>query len=232
MSEFDQQYPVPLGSEAEETPFHESKPNGHIPNPPHNPAPTEGRAAKLRKKRASSANPEGGVSNDSKIQTKLEVRTSNKKWWYRAHRDAEFQIPVELLVIEGGRDEGTWLLEPDVEFSDELSQHIVPAILTRCITSDGTEFLFLAKQTEKSPRSSTRRLISEAREKWIQSTWNGNSKSYDFRYASQLRREPVWPEKTIDELIDLGFDGFIINNPNHEVVNRLLWPDDEDGVSQ
>jgi hypothetical protein len=230
MSEYDPQSISPIESDAAENPFSEARPNGHTSHPPNNPAP-EGRAAKLRKKRAN-ASAEGGVSNDGKIQTKLEVRTANKKWWYRAHREAEFQIAVELLVIEGGRDEGVWLLEPDVEFSDELSQHIVPAILTRCITSDGTEFLFLAKQTEKSPRSSTRRLVTEARERWIQSTWNGNSKSYDFRYASQLRREPTWPVKTMDELLDLGFDGYIINNPNHEVVNRLLWPDDEDGISQ
>ena len=231
MSEYDQQYPVPETG----NPFsEEAKPNGHTQHPPETgeafPS-TNGRAAKLRKKRAG-ANPEGGVSNEGKIQTKLEVRTPTKKSWYRAHREAEFQVPVDLLIIEGGRDEGTWLLEPDVEFSDELSQHIVPAILTRCITSDGTEFLFMAKQTEKSPRSSTRRLITEAREKWIQSSWNGNSKSYDFRYATQLRREPAWPVKTIDELLELAFDGFIINNPNHEVINRLLWQDDEDGVSQ
>jgi hypothetical protein len=219
MSEFfDQQYPLPPEVEAEAFPA------------PVNPT-TNGRAAKLRKKRAG-ASPEAGSSGEGKIQTKLEVRTPNKKAWYRAHRDAEFQIPVDLLVIEGGRDEGVWLLEPDVEFPEELSQHTVPALLTRCITSDGTEFLFLAKQTEKSPRSSTRRLIAEAREKWIQSSWNGNSKSYDFRYASQLRREPVWPEKTIDELLELAFDGYIINHSAHEVVNRLLFPDDEDGFTQ
>jgi hypothetical protein len=219
-------YPVPPN--AGENPFQEA-PNGKTTHPPDNPAPTEGRAAKLRKKRAA-ANPEGGVSNDGKVQTKLEVRTPNKKWWYRAHRDAEYQIPVDLLVIEGGRDEGTWLLEPDVEFPDELAQHTVPALLTRCITSDGTEFLFLAKQSEKSPRSSTRRLVTEAREKWIQSSWNGNSKSYDFRYASQLRREPVWPAKTMDELLELAFDGFIISDvTGQDVLNRLLSPDDEDG---
>jgi hypothetical protein len=193
--------------------------------------PAPGRAAKLRKKRAA-ANPESVTSNEGKIQTKLEVRTPTKKSWYRAHRDAEYQIPVELLFIEGGRDEGTWFLEPDVEFPDELQQHIVSANLTRCITSDGTEFLFLAKQSEKSPRSSTRRLITEAREKWIQSSWNGNSKSYDFRYASQLRREPVWPEKTMDELLELAFDGFIISDvTNLDVVNRLLYPQDDDSVS-
>ena len=240
MSDQSDPYPVPHIAEDPFNPFGEKLPNGHTvvpveaappaaPQPPNNPP--EGRAAKLRKKRAG-ANSEGGVSGEGKVQTKLEVRTPNKKWWYRAHRDADFQLPVELLVIEGGRDEGVWLLEPDVEFSDELSEHIVPALLTRCITSDGTEFLFLAKQTEKSPRSSTRRLVSEAREKWIQSSWNGNSKSYDFRYASQLRREPTWPDKTMDQLLEIAFDGFIINNSRHEVINRLLWPDDEDGVSQ
>jgi hypothetical protein len=201
------------------------------PETPQNPAP-EGRAAKLRKKRASGGNPEDGGSNNGKVQTTLEVRTPGKKWWWRAHRDADFQVPVDLLIIEGGRDEGIWLLEPDVEFPDELGQHTIPALLTRCITSDGTEFLFLAKQTEKSPRSSTRRLVSEARERWIQSSWNGNAKSYDFRPANMLRREPVWPSKTIDELLDLAFDGFTIGYASHEVVMRLLNPMDEDGDSQ
>jgi hypothetical protein len=200
---------------------------------PNNPAPEESRAAKLRKKRATSAtSSEGTGANDGIIQTKLEVRTPGKKWWWRAHRDPEFQVPVDLLIIDGGRDEGVWLLEPDVVFPDELSQHITPALLTRCVTSDGTQFLFMAKQTEKSPRSSTRRLITEAREAWIQTSWNGNSKSYDFRYANQLRREPAWATQTMDELLDLAFDGNVIGYASHEVVNRLLYPDDEDGVSQ
>jgi hypothetical protein len=229
MQEYDQQYPVPpTGSQTEPAP------NGKSTHPPETgeafPAP--GRAAKLRKKRAAAGNSEGSVSGEGKVQTKLEVRTPTKKSWYRAHRDAEFQIPVELLIIDGGGDEGTWLLEPDVEFPDELQQHIVPALLTRCITSDGTGFLFMAKQTEKSPRSSTGRLITEAREKWIQSSWNGNSKSYDFRYASQLRREPVWPEKTMDQLLELAFDGFIISDVmNLDVVNRVLYPQDDDNTS-
>lgn len=192
--------------------------------------PVEGRAAKLRKKRA--ATTEGGSANEGKIQTKLEVRTPAKKWWWRAHRDPQFQIPVDLLIVEGGRDEGIYLLEPDVEFPEELAQFTTPALLTRAITSDGTQFLFKAGQTEKSPRSSTRRLVSEARERWIQSSWNGNSKSYDFRYANMLRREPEWPNQTMDELLELAFDGCIIDNSSHEVINRLLFPDDEDGVSQ
>ncbi len=201
--------------------------------PTHKAAPEESsRAAKLRKKRATGATSEGSEANAGKVQTSLEVRTAAKRWWWRAHRDPDFQVPVELLIIDGGRDEGIWLLEPDVEFPDELSRFITPALLTRCVTSDGTEFLFMAKQSEKSPRASTRRLISAARESWIQSSWNGNSKSYDFKPASQLRREPAWPTKTIDELLELAFDGNIISYASHEVVNRLLFPDDEDGVSQ
>jgi hypothetical protein len=47
-----------------------------------------------------------------------------------------------------------------------------------------------------------------------------------------LRREPEWPNQTMDQLLELAFDGCIIDNPNHEVVNRLLFPDDEDGFTQ
>jgi hypothetical protein len=237
VAEFDMQDPYPVPMDDPFAPF-PVKPNGHTnptltaaaaeQQPPINPP--QGRAAKLRKKRGGSA--EGGVAGEGKVQTKLEVRTAGKKWWWRAHRDADYQVPADLLVIEGGRDEGIYLLEPDVEYPDELAEHITPVILTRCITSDGTQFLFKAGQSEKSPTSSTRRLITEARERWIQSSWNGNSKSYDFRYANQLRKEPIWQAQTMDELLDLAFNGKILDNPCHEVVNRLLFPDDEDGVSQ
>ena len=244
VSDHDQYDPYPVPQDTAEDPYNPfaGKPNGRTnqtetaaqqvqsaaPQPPTNPP--QGRAAKLRKKRGGSA--EGGVAAEGKVQTKLEVRTPAKKWWWRAHRDSDFQVPADLLVIEGGRDEGIYLLEPEVEFPDELTEHVAPVILTRCVTSDGTQFLFKAGQSEKSPTSSTRRLISEAREKWIQSGWNGSSKSYDFRYANQLRKEPAWPNQSMDELLDLAFDGKIIDNSRHEVVCRLLWPEDEDGVSQ
>jgi len=205
------------------------KPNDADRNtPPNNPAP-KSRADKLREKRAAAG---GEAAESRKSSTTIEVRTADKKWWWRANRNPDFQIAAEVLIIDGGRSEGCWLLEPDYDFPEELSTKSVPVLLTYCITSDGVEFLFKATQSEKSPTGSTRRLITEARSRWIQSEWNGSSKSYNFEYARKLHKEPVWPNRTMDELLDAAFDGKIIGVDNMDVVYRLLDPEDEDGVSQ
>jgi hypothetical protein len=137
-------------------------------------------------------------------------------------------VPVDLLIVRSGPDEGTYFLDPDVEFPDELDQYVVPALLTRSITHDGVEFFFLAKQSDKSPKQSTRYCVNEARKSWIQMKWNPTTKAYDFTYARQLRREPEWSDKSLDELLEMAFGDNYITRVDHEVVNRLLYPDDDD----
>lgn len=197
---------------------------------PVNPAPPQGQglAAKLRKKRAAAIDPEKSIGHGERQQTVIPVRTPDSQWFFRCHRDPAMAVPVDILVVKGGPDEGTYFLDPDVEFPDELDQYVVPAILTRSITNDGTEFFFLAKQSEKAPKESTRRVIREARKAWIKTKWNSVTKAYDFQYARQLRREPVWSDKTLDELLEMAFGGNFITRREHEVINSLLYPDDSD----
>ena len=196
---------------------------------PTNPAPAAGGlAAKLRKKRGSANADQGQAGRSHRNQTTVPVRTADKQWWFRTHRDPAMQVPVDLLVVTSGKDEGTYFLDPEVEFPDELDQYIVPAILTRAITHDGMEFFFLAKQSDRSPKQSTRRIVNEARNAWIKMRWNATSKGYDFEYARQLRREPEWSDKSLDELLEMAFGDNYITRVDHEVVNRLIFPDDYD----
>ncbi len=195
---------------------------------PINPAPTTGLAAKLRKKRAAAADTKEKQGRGQRQQTVVPVRTPDRQWWFRSHRDSAMSVPVDLLIVRSGQDEGTYFLDPDVEFPDELDQYIVPALLTRSITHDGVEFFFLAKQSDKSPKQSTRRCVNEARNSWIQMKWNPTTKAYDFAYARQLQREPEWSDKSLDELLEMAFGDNFITCVDHEVVNRLISPDDED----
>jgi hypothetical protein len=195
---------------------------------PRNPTPTTGLAAKLRKKRAAAQDSKDKQGRGERHQTVVPVRTPDRQWWFRCHRDPAMSVPVDLLIIRSGPDEGAYFLDPEVEFPDELDQYIVPALLTRSITHDGVEFFFLAKQSDKSPKQSTRRCVSEARNSWIQMKWNPTTKAYDFSYARQLRREPEWSDKSIDELLEMAFGDNYITRVDHEVVNRLIYPDDDD----
>jgi len=197
---------------------------------PVNPAPPQGQglAAKLRKKRAAAVDSEKSSGHGERQQTVIPVRTPDSQWFFRCHHDPAMAVPVDVLIVKSGPDEGTYFLDPDVEFPDELDQYVVPAILTRSITNDGTEFFFLAKQSEKAPKESTRRVIREARKAWIKTKWNSVTKAYDFQYARQLRRAPVWSDKTLDELLEMAFGDKFITRPDHEIVNHLLYPDDSD----
>jgi len=197
---------------------------------PVNPAPPQGQglAAKLRKKRAAAADSEKPSGHGERQQTVIPVRTPDRQWWFRCHRDPAMSVPVDLLVVRSGPDEGTYFLDPEVEFPDELDQYVVPALLTRAITHDGTEFFFLAKQSDKAPKQSTRRVVHEARKAWVKMQWNPTTKAYDFQFARQLRRDPIWSDKTLDELLEMAFSDNFITRRDHEVVNRLLYPDDSD----
>lgn len=195
---------------------------------PINPAPATSLAAKLRKKRAAAQETQQSQGRDQRHQTVVPVRTPDRQWWFRCHRDPAMSVPVDLLVVRSGPDEGMYFLDPDIEFPDELDQYIVPALLTRSITHDGVEFFFLAKQSAKSPKQSTRRCVNEARNSWIQMKWNPTTKAYDFQYARQLRRDPEWSDKSLDELLEMAFGDSFITRVDHEVITRLICPDDDD----
>jgi hypothetical protein len=204
------------------------KPSTPQRSTPHNPSPKielPDYAGKLKNKKAKDKT---AGSKAAKTQTIIPVRTPDKQWFFRAHPDPDMTLPIDILEIKGGNDEGIYFLDPDVEFPDELEQYVIPALITRCITSDGAEFFYLAKQSTKSPKESTRRCIREAKFKWIKQSWNATIKGYEFRSASQLRREPVWSDASLNELLDKAFGDHYISSPDHEVIVKLIDPEDDD----
>jgi hypothetical protein len=202
-----------------------STPKQSTPNNPSSEDALPDYAGKLKNKKAKDKT---AGSKAAKTQTVIPVRTPDRQWFFRAHRDPDMTLPIDILEIKGGNDEGIYFLDPDVEFPDELEQYIVPALITRCITSDGPEFFYLAKQSSKSPKESTRRCIREAKHRWIKQNWNATIKGYEFTPASQLRREPTWSDTPLNELLDKAFGDHYITSPDHEVIVKLIDPQDDD----
>jgi hypothetical protein len=172
---------------------------------------------------------ERGSSNATRsTQTSIPVQSPHKLWWVRTHSDPEMTVRgISILKLEGVTDE-TYFLAPDVAFPDELDRFVVPANLTLSITAEGTIFFWLAKQTKKSPRDSVRRCQEVARKTWIQVRWDAQAKGYSYEPARQLHREPLWPNESLDDLLDKAIGDKYIDRPDHEVINKLLFPDDED----
>ena len=192
---------------------------------PVNPPPAESsKEDKLRNKKAK----DRSHVKSSSVQTSIPVRTPDKQWWFRAHPDPTKSLPVDILEISGGDDEGTWFLDPTVEYPDELTGYIMPAIITLCITSDKTLFFYLAKQSSKSPKESTRYCLREAKKMWVKQRWSPTSKSYNVTPASKLRYDPVWPSIPFSDLLDKAFGDRWIEDASHAVITSLIEPEDDD----
>src|ERR1035441_6258770 len=198
-------------------------PNGHVTSTPVNPAPRIS-ASKLRNKRAHAPNNPDAEGGGSRTQTVIPVQMPNKQWWVRCHPDPAMTVPVDILVVNADGHDKLYFLDPTVGFPDELDRFVCEARITRSITSTGTEFFLLAKQSAKSPKDSTRAVVNEARKRWIRVSWNPTAKGYDIESARSLRREPVWSATTLDELLEKAFGDNYIDRADHFVVNNLLYP--------
>lgn len=68
---------------------------------------------------------------------------------------------------------------------------------------------------------SARAAYELARDRWVQMVWAEDRKDYLIETAEGIDHEPVWPEKTFNELLKLAFDGKIIDSEEHPYVRRL-----------
>jgi hypothetical protein len=69
---------------------------------------------------------------------------------------------------------------------------------------------------------SARAAFELAKEKWVQLCWNADLRDYDLVVSDGINTEPVWPEdKSLSDLLKLGFSDKIIATPEFEYVKRL-----------
>ena len=138
-----------------------------------------------------------------------------------------------FLVPE--RSERYWLVE-DIEGqlylatpkpALELGSDTYPVCLVPFVTRDPSVGLWPVK-TGKSgakPNSwnvSAYKAALVAKEKWIRLQSNQTLSCYEAREAVGKFEEPTLPEDSYSELVERAFDGRIIDNSGHPVIQKLM----------
>ena len=60
-----------------------------------------------------------------------------------------------------------------------------------------------------------------AQKSWTQIVWNDERSDYDVEIAEAIEKEPVWPDKSMGELLKLAFADKVIDNEDHPYVRQL-----------
>jgi len=68
---------------------------------------------------------------------------------------------------------------------------------------------------------SARKAAELAESTWVQMAWDDARRDYTVEVAEGTLAEPQWPDKTMAELLTLGFSGRVIDNEDHPYVRRL-----------
>jgi hypothetical protein len=161
----------------------------------------------------------GGVK---KLLTRLPVRKPSKQEWFRVREDVSYRM--DLAVVRFEEDDTTYAVTQELQ--SDLLDLMVPVTIYTAITRQGTVLLWPVRLPAEDGRTheawtSAHEAAERATKAWIRIQWNPSLGSYEMFEATGIISEPEWPELPFDELLRIGFQGKIIDRPDHLVIRKL-----------
>jgi hypothetical protein len=162
------------------------------------------------------------VSGTSEILTHVPVRKPNSHEFFRTHPDPD--VWFNTGVFEDKEEREIFFVTPAMR--DALMGEVKPVILAVTINSQSVLSLWPLKLPNDEMRhnawSETAREAAElAKTHWVRVKADMSLGGYRIYKAEGQLSEPEWPNKPLNELLELAFRGRIIDSVDHPVVRRL-----------
>jgi len=170
------------------------------------------------------------VSGDVGVTKELvtcPVRKPNRQEFVRAHPGEDLRLRAHILELKEERE--TYLVMPDIAAALPGETKLVTLRLST--SRQGAIFLWPVPEPRIDGRdtawgASQRAACDRAEQDWVRMIANMAQSSYDVFVAPGALGQPVWPDKSMAEILSIAFgDQFIIRDAGHPVVRRLLGRD-------
>jgi hypothetical protein len=184
--------------------------------------PTKGFFSDLEALRESMDEDISGVGS-REILSRVPVRKPKRNEFIRTHRDPGMQLAATVYTDEdsevyyvtkqmrGHFDEGQ--LKP-VRLQLAMSRRGVLFIWPLTLMTDGTSL-------GRSWHESALKAAELAKEKWVRIASDRGLGGYRIHVAEGEIAEPIWPDHTFNELLEIAFEGRIIRSADHPVIRDL-----------
>lgn len=152
------------------------------------------------------------------------VRKPNKQEFVRLHPSPDYQLRAHILELKDERE--TYLVMPAV--AAELPGETRTVLLRLAANRQGAVFLWPVPEPSIDGRESgwgttARTGAAKAESCWVRLIANMSQGGYDVFYASGALGAPVWPDRSMRDILSIAFgESFIIRDGGHPVVKRLL----------
>jgi hypothetical protein len=140
--------------------------------------------------------------------------------YFRAHPDWKLD---DATVIKA--DRGYLFVVPAMRGYPKLVDRLRKVTLAAIITWPANEVRIwpvpILGDREFKVWKSARAAFELSLTQWTQIVWSEERSDYVVETAEGIDHAPVWPQKTFEELLKVGFDGKIIDNEDHPYVRQL-----------
>ena len=158
-----------------------------------------------------------------KVLTTVPVGKPSKDRFFRTHPSPSWVFP-------------TWILENQVAGETYLVSTVVASVLGNlarpvelyaAIDRQNNPFLMPiplpGPNGVRNPWHESRaQAVERAKSVWLRISSNKDLGGYDIYEATAKLPDPVWPDNTMDELLEIAFRGRIIQNVDHAIVQERL----------
>ena len=158
-----------------------------------------------------------------KLLTTVPVRKPGRQDFVRVHPDPGYRL-TPAAIIEVKEDREVYLVIPDM--AQALPGEFSTATLFTAISRQGTLFLWPVKLPRPDGRQnewhrSAAEGAERAMEKWVRVTSSMSLGAYEIFEASGELPEPVWPDYSFRQILEIAFRDRVVDRPDHPLVQRL-----------
>jgi len=160
-----------------------------------------------------------GTASAEKIITTVPVDKPPKSSFFRTHPDPDYS--VEVGVVELPVTKETYLVTGDLVPALDSESTFRFRHLVTTVTRSGAIYLWPIGEPTNNYARSAHEIAALAKSTWLRLRSNQETSSYEAQPAADQSAEPVWPKKSLAELIKLAFKGRIIDSIDHPVLREL-----------
>lgn len=165
----------------------------------------------------------GATLGVKKVFTTVHVTKPDKTKFFKALTGEESVFGAYILQLKDVNE--TYLVSPHI--APILGGLARPAQLHAAIDRHNNVFLipvFLPGEDGKRNQwhESLAQAVNLAETHWVRIVANMSVGGYDVLQAQGALAEPVWPDTSMEELINVAFRGKIIDTENHPVIHGLM----------
>ena len=158
-----------------------------------------------------------------KVLTTVPVGRPSKDRFFRTHPSPSWVFPTWILENKSVGE--TYLVSAEV--ASALGDQVRPVELYAAIDRQNNPFLIpIPLPGPNGVRNRWHESLAQAVEKaksvWIRVSANKDLGGYDIFEATAKLPDPVWPDITMDELLEVAFKGRVITSLDHPIVQERL----------